>query len=46
MSLAQMLQSSGVIDSMARELNIDQQTAKTAAGALLPAIGRAWVAVL
>ena len=38
MSLAQMLQSSGVIDSMARELNIDQQTAKTAAGALLPAI--------
>ncbi len=38
MSLAQMLQSTGVIDSMARELNIDQQTAKMAAGALLPAI--------
>jgi hypothetical protein len=38
MSLAQMLQSSGAIDSMARELNIDQQTAKMAAGALLPAI--------
>ena len=38
MSLAQMLQQSGAIDSMARELNIDQRTAQTAAGALLPAI--------
>lgn len=38
MSLAQMLQQSGVIDSMAGELGVDPQTAKTAAGALLPAI--------
>ena len=38
MSLAQMLQQSGAIDSMARELNIDEQTARTGAGALLPAI--------
>ena len=38
MSLAQMLQQSGAIDSMARELDIDQRTAQTAAGALLPAI--------
>ena len=38
MSLAQMLQQSGAIDSMARELNIDQRTAQSAAGALLPAI--------
>ena len=38
MSLAQMLQQSGAIDNMARELNIDQRTAQSAAGALLPAI--------
>ncbi|MEP2737128.1 MAG: DUF937 domain-containing protein [Erythrobacter sp.] len=38
MSLAQMLQQSGVIDSMAGELGVDPATAKTAAGALLPAI--------
>ena len=38
MSLARMLQQSGAIDSMARELNIDSATAQTAAGALLPAI--------
>jgi len=38
MSLAQMLQQSGVIESMAGELGIDQATARTAAGALLPAI--------
>ena len=38
MSLAQMLQQSGAIDSMARELNVDRSTAQTAAGALLPAI--------
>ena len=38
MSLAQMLQQSGAIDSMARELGIDQKTAQTGAGALLPAI--------
>ena len=38
MSLAQMLQQSGAIESMARELNIDEQTARTGAGALLPAI--------
>lgn len=38
MSLAQTLQQSGAIDAMARELGIDSQTAKTAAGALLPAI--------
>lgn len=38
MSLAQMLQQSGVIESMASELGIDPQTAKIGAGALLPAI--------
>jgi len=38
MSLAAMLQQSGAITSMARELGVDENTAKTAAGALLPAI--------
>ncbi|RDC60561.1 hypothetical protein HME9302_01772 [Alteripontixanthobacter maritimus] len=38
MSLAQMLQQSGAINSMAGELGIDERTAQTAAGALLPAI--------
>lgn len=38
MSLAQILQQTGVIESMARELNIDEATARTGAGALLPAI--------
>ncbi len=38
MSLAQMLQQSGVIESMAGELGIDPQMAKVGAGALLPAI--------
>ncbi|GMN13236.1 DUF937 domain-containing protein [Altererythrobacter sp. MTPC7] len=38
MSLAQILQQSGVIDSMAGELGIDEQTARVGAGALLPAI--------
>ncbi|WFL77918.1 DUF937 domain-containing protein [Altererythrobacter arenosus] len=38
MSLAQMLQQSGAIEAMARELNIDEQTARMGAGALLPAI--------
>lgn len=38
MSLAQMLQQSGVIESMAGELGIDPQMAKMGAGALLPAI--------
>lgn len=38
MSLAKMLQQSGAIESMARELDIDEQTARTGAGALLPAI--------
>lgn len=38
MSLAQILQQTGVIDSMARELNIDEQTARAGVGALLPAI--------
>lgn len=38
MSLADALQQSGAIDSMARELGIDGATAKQAAGALLPAI--------
>ncbi|MGB3738232.1 MAG: DUF937 domain-containing protein [Pontixanthobacter sp.] len=38
MSLARMLQDSGVIDSMAGELGIDAATARTGAGALLPAI--------
>ncbi len=38
MSLAQMLQQSGAITSIAKELGVDEGTAKTAAGALLPAI--------
>ena len=38
MNLSQALQQNGVIDSMARELNIDEATARTATGALLPAI--------
>lgn len=38
MSLAQMLQQSGAIGSMAKELGVDETTAMTAAGALLPAI--------
>lgn len=38
MSLAQALQQSGAIDSMARELGVDSGTAQRAAGALLPAI--------
>ena len=38
MSLVQMLQQTGAITSMARELGVDEGTAKTAAGALLPAI--------
>lgn len=38
MNLGQMLQQTGAIDSMARELNVDPATAQTAAGALLPAI--------
>ncbi len=38
MSLAQMLQQTGAIGAMAKELGIDEQTAGTAAGALLPAI--------
>ncbi|MEM8723960.1 MAG: DUF937 domain-containing protein [Pseudomonadota bacterium] len=38
MSLGQMLQQSGAIGAMAKELGIDEQTAGTAAGALLPAI--------
>lgn len=38
MSLTQILQQSGVIESMAGELGIDPQTAKVGAGALLPAI--------
>ena len=38
MSLAQILQQTGAIDSMARELGVDSSVAKTAAGALLPAI--------
>lgn len=38
MSLANILQQTGVIQSMAKELNIDEQTARTGAGALLPAI--------
>lgn len=38
MSLAQMLEQSGVIDSMAGELGIDPGMAKAGAGALLPAI--------
>lgn len=38
MNLSQALQQNGVIDSMARELNIDEATARAATGALLPAI--------
>lgn len=38
MSLAAMLQQTGAISSIARELGVDENTAKTAAGALLPAI--------
>ena len=38
MSLAQILQQTGVIQSMATELGIDEQTARVGAGALLPAI--------
>ena len=38
MSLAAMLQQTGAISSMARELGIDEGTANSAAGALLPAI--------
>lgn len=38
MSLAQSLNQSGAIDSIARELGVDSATAQTAAGALLPAI--------
>lgn len=38
MSLAQALQQSGAIDAMARELGVDQNTARTGANALLPAI--------
>ncbi len=38
MSLTNILQQSGVIESMAGELGVDPQTAKVAAGALLPAI--------
>lgn len=38
MNISQVLQQTGVIESMARELNIDEQTARTGAGALLPAI--------
>lgn len=38
MNLGQVLQDSGVITSMARELGIDEQTARVGAGALLPAI--------
>lgn len=38
MSLAQVLQQSGAIGAMARELGIDEQTARTGANALIPAI--------
>ena len=38
MSLAQILQQTGVVQSMAQELNIDESTARMATGALLPAI--------
>lgn len=38
MNLSQVLQQSGVITSIANELGIDEQTARTGAGALLPAI--------
>ena len=38
MSLAQGLMQAGVVDSMARELNVDQRTAQMGMNALLPAI--------
>ena len=38
MNMAQVLQDSGVITSMARELGIDESVARAGAGALLPAI--------
>ena len=38
MNLGQILSQTGAIDSIAQELKIDSATAKTAAGALLPAI--------
>lgn len=38
MNLGQMLNQTGAIASIAKELNIDEATARTAAGALLPAI--------
>lgn len=38
MNIASVLQSTGVITSMARELGIDEATARAGAGALLPAI--------
>jgi len=38
MSLASMLQQTGAIASMAKELGVDEATAQSAAGALLPAI--------
>lgn len=38
MNLGSILQQSGAIDSIAKELNIDPQTAKTGASVLLPAI--------
>lgn len=38
MSLVQMLQNTGAITSMAKELGVDEGTATSAAGALLPAI--------
>ncbi len=38
MSLAAMLQQTGAISSMAKELGVDEDTAKSAAGALLPAV--------
>jgi len=38
MNLTQALQQSGAFGSMARELGVDEATAETAAGALLPAI--------
>lgn len=38
MNLNQMLQQTGAIDSMARELGVTPQVAQSAAGALLPAI--------
>ena len=38
MNIGAMLQETGAIDSIAKELNVDPQIARTAAGALLPAI--------